>query len=467
VLLGALQENLVTLLTYDRDRAAIIRGLVDPALFGGPYREIVASIYHYIDRYKRPPAHHLPDLFSHILEGVDQHKASIYADIFDSIHQAHKETNAEYVMGQLEVFIKRQSLRTVAIDLAKALQRDTEASLAEAEQLIAGVTQAHLSVFDPGTRLSDKKRALSFLDLQQAALPTGIPELDKRGLGPTRKELFLYIANTKAGKTWFLIHLAKIALMHRFKVLHITLEMSEARCSQRYMQTFFAMAKRKEKLTTTKSVRDNLGRITDYEAYSLEPKVAMDSPNIRRQLERRIDRASARFLDNIIIKQFPTGSLTIPELNAYMDNLEATQHFTPDLMVLDYPDLMKIDKNNARLSIDEIYKDVRGVLVRRNIAGAVVSQSHRQAVKARVVGPENVAEAYSKIAHADTIITYTQTAQERQLGLARLHVAGGRNDQDNITIVISQQYGVGTFVIDSNRMIGNYWGIIPHELSEG
>jgi len=246
VLLGALQENLVTLLTYDRDRAAIIRGLVDPALFGGPYREIVASIYHYIDRYKRPPAHHLPDLFSHILEGVDQHKASIYADIFDSIHQAHKETNAEYVMGQLEVFIKRQSLRTVAIDLAKALQRDTEASLAEAEQLIAGVTQAHLSVFDPGTRLSDKKRALSFLDLQQAALPTGIPELDKRGLGPTRKELFLYIANTKAGKTWFLIHLAKIALMHRFKVLHITLEMSEARCSQRYMQTFFAMAKRKE-----------------------------------------------------------------------------------------------------------------------------------------------------------------------------------------------------------------------------
>ena len=149
------------------------------------------------------------------------------------------------------------------------------------------------------------------------------------------------------------------------------------------------------------------------------------------------------------------------QLEAYLDNLEATERFIPDLLLIDYPDLMKVDKDNVRGSLDEIYKEIRGLLIKRNIAGAVVSQSHRAAAKAKVVGADNVAEAYSKIAHADTIVTYTQTPAERKLGLARLHVAGGRNDQDKITIVISQQYGMGGFALDSTLMRGSYWENIP------
>jgi hypothetical protein len=48
-----------------------------------------------------------------------------------------------------------------------------------------------------------------------------------------------------------------------------------------------------------------------------------------------------------------------------------------------------------------------------------------------------------------------------QLGLARLHVAAGRNDADKITIVISQNYGTGAFVVDSTMMRGNYWQLVP------
>jgi len=466
MLLGALQENLIVLLAYDEERAPIIRGIVDPALFGGPYRTIVARIYDFIDKFKKPPGDHLPDLLSDKLESDNKREATLYADIIESIHAAQKGINAEYAMATLETFIKRQSLRTIAVDLSKALQRDTEESLEEATNLIAGANHSSLSVFDPGIRLSNKDRALGFLDIQNSALPTGIPELDKRGLGPTRKELFLYIANTKAGKTWALIHLAKMALAHRVKVCHISLEMSDDRCAQRYFQALFAISKRKETFQTTRFQKDKLGRLTGFDDIRVTPKLALSDPNIRKKLERKIDKFSLRLLDNIIIKQFPTGALTMPQLSAYLDNLEVTEKFVPDLLVLDYPDLMKLDKANMRLSIDEVYKDFRGLLVRRNIAGAVVSQSHRAAAKAKQVGADNVAEAYSKIAHADTIITYTQTPHEQKLGLARLHVAGGRNDQDKITIVISQQYGMGNFVIDSTLMSGNYWGNIPRDSAE-
>ncbi len=394
------------------------------------------------------------------LEQADK-ESSLYTDILQSMHNSAPGINAEYVMSQLETFIRRQSLRTMLVGLQQHLTKDTEQSLEECEKLISQSKTTQLKLFDPGTRLSDTKRALKFLTSTNEAFRLGIPELDKRGFGPTRKELWLGIGNTKAGKSWMLIQLAKMALLQKLRVVHISLEMSEDRCAQRYFQALFAISKRKEKYNAVKFQRDSLGRISGFDSISLLPKLSLDDPHISVKLEKLIGKWSSRLLDNIYIKQFPTGSLTIRAMAGYLDNLESTERFMPDLLILDYPDLMKLPKDNYRLAIDEAYKDIRGIAVARNIAVAVVSQSHRGAAKAKQVGAENVAEAYSKISHADTIVTYTQTEGEHALGLARLFVAGGRNDSDKCTVVISQQYGTGSFVIDSNLLIGSYWENVP------
>ena len=461
MLLGVLQENLLTLLAFDDQRAKLIRNAIDINLYGGQYRIIATRIYDYIDRYHKSPKAHLADILDDKLNAESRREAELYEDVLTSIHDAQETINAEYVMSQLETFIKRQSLRTIAVDLTKALQRDTEESLTEAEELIRKSQAQTISLFDPGTRLSDKARALDFLDIQEAAFQTGIPELDKRGFGPTRKEQWLFVGNTKAGKTWALIQLAKMALVHRLKVCHITLEMSEQRAAQRYFQSLLAISKRNEQLRVTRFERDSLGRIEGFEQLNIKPALSLDDPKIRQKLGKRIDQANGRIFDNIFIKQFPTGMLTVPQLEAYLDNLEQMERFVPDLVIVDYPDLMKLDAHNYRISLDDTYKRLRGIWVQRNMAGAIVSQSHREAAKAKVVRGENVSEAYSKIAHCDTTITYSQTEAERQLGLARLFVAAGRNDEDKITIVISQQYGIGSFVIDSMLMRGAYWENLP------
>lgn len=449
------------LLAYDQQQAPVIRNTVDINLFGGPHRMIVARIYEYIDRYKKPPGDHLPDLLEDKLKAENKREASLYEDVILSLHEAYPSLNSEYVMAQLNTFVRRQSLRSIAVELAKELQRDTEESLDNADTLIHKAQHATVNLFDPGTRLSNKERALAFLDIPDTSFPIGIPDLDKRGFGPTRKEQWLFIANAKKGKSWALMHLAKMALVHKLKVCHISLEMSEARTSQRYFQTLFAMSKRKEVSKAVKFKRDSLNRIAGFENVKIKPKLSMDDQKIHARLSKKIDEWSVRMLDNIIVKQFPTGQLTVNQLKAYLDTLDNNERFVPDLLIVDYPDLMKLDKNNYRLAIDETYKDLRGIAVERNIALAIVSQSHRGAAKAKVVGSENVAEAYSKIAHADVIITYSQTEIEQSLGLARLHVAGGRNDQDNITIVISQNYALGQFVVDSAIMRGNYWENLP------
>lgn len=461
-MLSSLQENLLTLLATDPKRASLIRGIVDLSHYGGPYRIIATRIYEYLDSFKKPPGDHLADILSDKLDSKVR-EAPLFTDIITSIHSAQKNINAQYVMSQLGTFIKRQNLRSLEIELHKNLQRDTEESIEEAERLLAASNKATLTVFDPGTRLSDKRRALGFLELPNSSFPTGIPELDRRGFGPTRKELWLLVANTSAGKSWCLGQLAKACLMQRMRVVHITLEMSEQRAAQRYFQALFSIAKRKEQLSVTRFTKDSLGRIDGYDVKQFIPKLSFDDPDIRKKLERRIDRWGARVLDNVIIKEFPTGSLTVRQLSAYLDNLETVEKFTPDLLIVDYPDLMKLDKDNLRLSLDEVFKDLRGLGGSRNMAVAAVSQSHRAAAKAKQVGLDNIAEHYGKNAHSDTVITYTQTDAERKLGLARLFVAKGRNDEDKFVVFISQSYATGQFVMDSSAQQGTYWENLPDD----
>lgn len=452
-----MQENIIALVANDEKHAPLVRGSVELGMFGGPYRVLAARIYDYWDKYKKPPGDHLPDIMSDKLEG-DSKEAELYTDIVASVLSVKADLNTEYVLNQLEMFVQRQSLKSVAQDLVRALQRNTDEGLEEAKELIANANKKTLTVFDPGLRLSDQDNALKFLNRNDHdTLPLGIPELDKRRFGPTRKELWLLVGNTKAGKTFSLVHLGKMASRHGFKVAHVSLEMGRDNVAKRYLQTYFGMANRPDPIKTVDFKKDADNHIVGFTEKEVHPKLHLDDPAIKSKLRRRLTRWGPGVLENVFVKDFPTGQLSIPQLRAYLDSLEATQQFAPDLLIVDYPDLMKINGADYRLGIDQIFKDLRGLAGERNMAVAVVSQSHRGAAKAKLVGADNVSEAYSKIAHADVVLTYTSTDEERQLGLARLYVAAGRNDEDRLTIILSQQYALGVFARDSGLMGKEYW----------
>ncbi len=456
---GFLVENIVCLLSYNDKYFKIIRNSVPLNLYPGPHRILASRIYDYIDRFNKPPADHISDIIEDKLG--DNAEGSLYKSLIINIRNAQEGINTDYVIKTLEIFIKRQSLRSVAVELTKALQRDTEDSLEEAERLINQSRQSQLQLFDPGTRLSDKNKALSFLEFGNDCFPTGIPDLDKRGFGPTRKELWLAIGNLKGGKSFFLSQLGKMAIMNRLKAAHITLEMSEGRVAQRYFQTLYSIAKRPDLHNALKFKKDEYGRLAEFQKIAINPRATLQDVDIREKLEKLIDTWALRQLNNIYIKEFPTGALTLNQLDAYLDNLEATQRFTPDLLIIDYPDLMDFEGLEPRWALDKIYKGLRGRAVSRNMAVAAVSQSNRAGGKAELIGVEHQAEAYSKAQHADTTVTITSTPAERRLGLARLYVAAGRNDESNLVIVISQHYKTGSFVLDSTLMTSDYFDQLP------
>jgi len=328
------------------------------------------------------------------------------------------------------------------------------------ESILLDASKRRLEVFDAGTRLIDLDRSLASLNRTESDLiPTGIRHLDSRSASPLRGGLFLFVALAKAGKSWALMHLGKQALVRRMSVVHITLEMDEASVAMRYIQSMFGIGVRGEVSPTTKFDLDEAGNFVGFDVKGMSPRLHLKMPDIKERIAKQVTRRGAR-MRNLVIKQFSTGSLTVSQLRAYLDLLADSERVKPDLLIVDYADLMSVSTGDYRLGLGNLYKDLRGLAVERGIALATASQANRSASNRRSVNASNIAEDFSKIATADVVITYSQTAAEKALNLARLQVAANRNDEGGFGICINQHYETGQFALSSIRLSPQYFGMV-------
>ncbi len=450
----SLQENLLSLVLFSVKSAPLIRNSISLPLYSSQlYREVVSRAYDYLDQYKVPAADHLPDLFEDELKGDN---ATQYGELFASLYEQKEKVNEEYVLSKLESFVRQQTLKSSIIGASEAIQ---EGDLDRAEEQLNKGLRTRLSLFSQGLSLADWVRLAYAHEVRKNVVPTGITELDKWNLGPARGELHLFIAAPKKGKTWWLISMAKWCLLSRLKVVYITLEISEAQIAQRMIQSMFSVMRHKAKVPVTNLVVDGLGRLMHFTKDTLIGRLSLDDRSSRPAVEKKLNRFRGR--GNMIIKAFPTGGLTVPALTAYLDMLEQSSGFVPDMLIVDYPDLMRVDTKNYRIDLGAIYRDLRGVAVERNIGVLCASQSNRTGASAKLITDIHAGEDFSKIATADTVLTYTQTVFEREMGLARIFVSNSRvGDKDRFIVLISQAYLVGQFVLSSALMTDTYNGLL-------
>jgi len=168
----------------------------------------------------------------------------------------------------------------------------------------------------------------------------------------------------------------------------------------------------------------------------------------------------------LIIQQFPTGQLTMDMLRSYLENLQAYNHVFPDVLIVDYADLMYLDSAHLRVDTGRIYKDLRGLAQEYNIAVITASQANRQGENTPLLTRKNLAEDFSKVAISDNVITYNQTVNERKLGLARLYSDKARNDRRGDTVLITQNYNLGQFCLQSALVRGNYTETIENVVTQ-
>ncbi len=441
-LTGSLEENVLTLLCFDAQNAPALATRITPELFSTlAYRQLAKVAINHLERYHTPPAAHLRDLFEDKLRrGTDD--AKLLRQTLDAMDALAPGIQPQYVLAELDTFIETSALSRA---LETAMEDLSRGKLKEAREAL------HTVRTHPGKRkgiwLHKPEESLAFLEqTAEDLVSSGIDALDIRRCCPNRRGLFGMFAPPNYGKTWGLVNCGKANIIRGYNVLHVSLEMNEHQIAQRYIQQIFALSKDDIGSVRTPSFsRDDEGRCTgmDFNQYD----VRQLTEDMRPELITRMSSLKSR--GKLRIEHFPSGSLTVPQLAAFMEYLARQEDFVPDVVLVDYWDLMKIDASDVRVSTGRIGVELRGLADVTNSAFVTASQIGRAGTKAKMARGTDVTEDYSKMMTTDTVVIFNQTEAEEKANLARIWVEKSRDAPKHYMVLISQSYATGQFAIDS------------------
>lgn len=475
VLPSTLQEAVLALLCFDDRFGALAAAQVQPAHFDDRYRALVSAVLRYRNKYSRAPGKaQLTDLV-HAAARSDKGEAlQDLRRIARTLAVEAEGLNAEYVASRVGDFIRQQFLQSALIEAGDRFTQGGDGFVDDVERILHQALRFRAETLDAGLMLNEA-RALDFLNRERNSYRLDIKELDRLEIGPAPKQLVLYIAPKGSGKSWFCVHVGRQAIKHRLRVLHVTLEMDEPLVAERYFMSLFSLASHPDSFQRPR-LQFTDGELSGFELEWLEPRAIpatkeqwkelrkrdrspifhMKDPRFKNHLRELIKPWGTR-LGRLVIKRFPTGMLTVEQLASYLDFLDSAHKFVPDIMIVDYPDLMKIDTNNYRHSLAGIFPALRGIGVLRNMAVVCPTQGGRTGLQARQVESHMVSEDIGKVHTSDVVFTFSRTEAEKRLNLGRLKVAHARGQQDNIQLLLAQSYHTGQYVIGSARMQQAYW----------
>ena len=269
---------------------------------------VVNKIIQYYLEYKKNPS---MEFFRVEMTDLET-KSNLKVEVIDQLKNSHThftDQDLEYVQNRFLEFAKNQTLKHAILRSAEMLQRgqyDDIKSLID-NALKAG-TQKDVGL------MWGEDFDIRHLESARNTMPTGWTPIDEHldgGLGPG--ELGVIAAPSGVGKSWTLTNLGKVALTRGKNVLHYSFELNENYQGIRYDTVFSEIepSKLKNHLDLVKGIVDKVK-------------------------------------GNLIIKYYPGRTATVNTLLAHIEYL-SMQDFIPDLIVVDYADLMRTPtKSNAR-----------------------------------------------------------------------------------------------------------------------
>ena len=97
-------------------------------------------------------------------------------------------------------------------------------------------------------------------------------------------------------------------------------------------------------------------------------------------------------LGRIFIKEYPAGYATINTLKAHLDKLQLTKDFIPDIILIDYADIMRSTRkyDSLRHELKLIYEELRSWATEIGIPIWTASQINREGSNHDVIELKNI-----------------------------------------------------------------------------
>lgn len=374
------------------------------------HKWIIGQILDYYEKY-----HTVPTMEVLQVETKKVENEVLQLSVKEQLREAYQASNEdlEYVEKEFSSFCKNQQLKKAllnSVDLLNSGDFESIRGLID-NALKAGAEKniGHEYIKDTEARYREEARTIvptpwgKFNDLMQGGLGNG--------------DFGLIFGNPGGGKSWTLVALGGHAVKMGFNVLHYTLELGEDYVGRRY-DAFFT-GKPVDTLTKNRKAVDEI------------------IPQLPGQL---------------IIKEYAPGQATINTIRGHIQKCTDLE-FTPDLIIIDYVDLLSSKKRtqDRKGEIDDIYVSTKGLAKELQLPVWSVSQVNRAGAKDDVIEGDKAAGSYDKIMITDIAISLSRKKEDKVNGTGRFHIMKNRYGMDGMTFSVVADTSTGHFEVTDHH----------------
>ena len=346
--------------------------------------------------------------------GEDKNKIELTLNrIFDDVGVIN-DAEKDYILAETIQFAKRSRMKNAILESLDLLDQN---NFEEITSRVKDALLFNLDV-DKGIDLYDvDERYLRLHNSLLNKMPSGYSQLDDvLGGGWAKKELYCFLGPPGIGKSIFLPNIGVKCLMNGYNVVHYSLEMSEDRYGMRY----------------------------DAIASSITHGELTKKPD---EIKKKYDIYKKATKSRLKIKEFPTSMASVLDIEAHLEQLKLYDDFTPDVIIVDYGDIMRSTRKTAGAYEEQgwIFRELRGLAAKYNIVVITATQSRRDALTADggtkdIIGMDQTADSMEKNRIIDALFAITQSRTEKEEQVINLWVAKNRNGKASQTLKFKINY---------------------------
>jgi len=338
-----------------------------------------------------------------------------------------KEPDVQYYKDVLVNFLKVKKGKQTIMDHANKLNEgeDIEALIQDLEVVkkIGGDRNVGHEY--------DKDIEERFVEDIRHEIPTPWDKINEHiqgGLGSG--DFGLIFGNPGGGKSWSLVAIGAYAVQQGYNVVHYTLELDEHYVGRRY------------------------------DAYFTNTPVQ----EVIKHKEKVIEEVS-KLKGKLIIKDFAMGKASLSTIKSHLQKVEDNE-FTPDLVIIDYVDLLKSDRSSSerKREIDDIYTGTKGLARELKIPIWSVSQVNRMGAQDKIIEGDKAAGSYDKIMITDIALSLSRRKEDKVNGTGRFHFMKNRYGMDGMTFSVQADTSTGHFIVSDYTDLDDD-GFIPLEIT--
>jgi replicative DNA helicase len=380
-------------LLTDRDfLITISESLSDEFFENTSHQWIIKEILKYFNKYHTVPS---MDAIKVEVQKIDNEVLKIA--IKEQLVQAYREseqTDIQYIKDEFLGFCKNQQMKKAIVTSADLLVTNDFDSIRQIilNALKVGEVRSigHEYEKDVETRYREDNRG-----------PIPFPwevfnNLTQGGIG--KGELGIVFGNPGGGKSWAVIAMAAHAAKLGYNVLYYTLELSETYVARRIDANLLNIP---------------VDQITKHRT---------EVENIVSELPGKIK-----------VKEFPSGKTTLDNIEQHVEQLKTQYEFIPDIIIIDYIDLLKNSARDRLEGTEDIYTSIRGLARELGLPIVTPSQANRTGAKSDIIEGDNIAGSYSKLMIGDIVVSLARNRKDKLEGTGRWHIMKNRLGADGMT----------------------------------